>query len=146
MRTQEIFMVTKTDAGTVAQENSIKNKIAQEIDAVRNKFAASGMDDVLDEMLALFLDEKRQIFRHLQDSVRIRDSRTLAAAAHRLKGTFLSLELASLTGLVLQIESQALSPKPDWILISHLLEEVEYATELFPKRPELNKPDHKGIA
>ncbi|NBX18737.1 MAG: hypothetical protein EBR09_15395 [Proteobacteria bacterium] len=139
-------MVTTTDADAGTQANSIKNKIAQELETVRNKFADSGMDDVLDEMLALFLNEKRQIFRHLQDSVRIRDARALAAAAHRLKGTFLSLELASLTGLVLEIESQALSPNPDWMLISHLLEEVEFATELFPKRPELNKPDHKGIA
>jgi HPt (histidine-containing phosphotransfer) domain-containing protein len=105
--------------------------VKKEFSAARSSFSALNLEDVFNEMIAAFLNEKDLLFHQLRLAAKEKNTQSLARAAHRIKGSVLALGLNSVASVVLEIERQSLSPETDWTTVLKLMEQLNVACEHF---------------
>jgi HPt (histidine-containing phosphotransfer) domain-containing protein len=117
MKDEQTFETGNPERSIHNVEDLFDKNIQLEMDSTLQNFSSQGLLDVFLEMLTAFRDEKEMRLLDIQNSLKSRETQKLTRTLHSLRGSFLSLGIDSMAGLLMEMEQQALSPKPDWSLM-----------------------------
>ncbi|MFZ9519617.1 MAG: Hpt domain-containing protein [Silvanigrellaceae bacterium] len=126
----------KTHNFSGTSSGSISGTVRNEMNSALQKFASQDLLDVFLEMLTALRDEKEMRLIEIQHAIKTKDLNKLKSTAHSLRGSFLSLGIDSLAGSLMELEQQALKPKPDWDLMEKIHEQLSTGYRNFEKSCE----------
>jgi HPt (histidine-containing phosphotransfer) domain-containing protein len=133
MKDEQTFENGNPERSTHKAEDSIDQNIQLEMNSALQNFSSQGLIDVFLEILTAFRDEKELRLLDIQNSLKTRDTQKLTRTLHSLRGSFLSLGIDSMASLLMELEQQALSPRPDWSLIEKRSIQLSLRYRIFEK-------------